>query len=137
MGRCVVKVLATLESLHVLGEVVVADNGSSDELSPIAENSGVRIIHVTQEGYGNALQAGIAAARGRFIVFMDADDSFDFSQLEPYIARLRVGEDFVFGNWFRGRILPGAMPRPRSSSPDPKTLTDGEHPAPQRQRQML
>jgi glycosyltransferase involved in cell wall biosynthesis len=110
VGVCVAKARAELERLGVRGEVVVADNGSSDGSQEIAEAHGARVVRVAQRGYGSALQAGIAAARGRFVIMGDADDSYDFGRLEPFIQQLRQGDDLVMGNRFRGGIRPGAMP---------------------------
>jgi hypothetical protein len=110
VGTCVGKAVAALEKLGVRGEVIVADNGSSDGSPAIATAKGARVVHVTRRGYGSALQAGIAAARGTFIIMGDADDSYDFSNIEPFIAKLRGGDELVMGNRFRGGIKPGAMP---------------------------
>jgi hypothetical protein len=110
VGRCVAKVRAALEELGVRGEVVVADNGSADGSPDVARGEGARVIHVVRRGYGSALQAGIAAARGRYVIMGDADDSYDFGRLEPFVQRLRAGDDLVMGNRFKGGIRPGAMP---------------------------
>ncbi len=110
VGRCVEKAVAALQKMGVRGEVIVADNGSSDDSPAIAEKHGAWVVHVEQRGYGSALQAGIAAARGRYIIMGDADDSYDFSDLYPFVERLRAGDDLVMGNRFRGGIKPGAMP---------------------------
>jgi hypothetical protein len=96
--------------MGVAGEVVVADNGSSDGSPEIAREHGGRVVHVPRRGYGSALQAGVAGARGRYVIMGDADDSYDFSQLEPFVERLRLGDDLVMGNRFQGGIRPGAMP---------------------------
>jgi glycosyltransferase involved in cell wall biosynthesis len=92
------------------GEIVVADNGSTDGSVEIAERSGARVVHVPMRGYGAALYFGCRAARGRFIVMGDSDQSYDFSNLSPFIERLRAGDDLVMGNRFRGGIERGAMP---------------------------
>src|SRR5262245_60509637 len=110
VGTCVAKARASLETLGVRGEVIVADNGSKDGSQVIAEAHGARVVPVARKGYGAALQGGIAAAKGRFIIMGDADDSYDFTNLEPFITRLRQGDDLVMGNRFRGGIAPGAMP---------------------------
>jgi glycosyltransferase involved in cell wall biosynthesis len=110
VGRCVEKALSALEDLGIEGEVVVADNGSTDGSQEIARAHGARVIHVARRGYGSALQEGIAAAHGRYVIMGDADDSYDFSRLEPFIQRLRGGDDLVMGNRFQGGIRPGAMP---------------------------
>jgi hypothetical protein len=110
VGTCVAKAVAALEKLGVRGEVVVADNGSTDGSQEIAAAKGARVVNVTRRGYGSALQAGIEAARGTYVLMGDADDSYDFSNLEPFLTRLRAGDELVMGNRFRGGIKPGAMP---------------------------
>jgi hypothetical protein len=96
--------------MGVSGEVVVADNGSADGSPELARAEGARVVHVDRRGYGSALQAGIGSARGRYVIMGDADDSYDFSHLDPFVERLRAGYDLVMGNRFRGGIRPGAMP---------------------------
>ncbi|MCI0457418.1 MAG: glycosyltransferase family 2 protein [Gemmataceae bacterium] len=110
VGTCVAKAVAALEKLGVRGEVIVADNGSTDGSQDIARAHGARVIHAERRGYGSALQAGIAAAHGTYVIMGDADDSYDFTNLEPFITRLRQGDELVMGNRFRGGIKPGAMP---------------------------
>jgi hypothetical protein len=110
VGTCVAKAVGALERLGVAGEVITADNGSTDGSQDIAKAHGARVVHADRRGYGAALQAGIAAAHGRFIIMGDADDSYDFTALEPFIQRLRAGDDLVMGNRFKGGIKPGAMP---------------------------
>ncbi len=110
VGRCVVKAVRSLEELGVRGEVIVADNGSTDGSPAIAREHGARVVPVSRKGYGSALQGGIAAAKGGFIIMGDADDSYEFSHLGPFIEKLREGNDLVMGNRFRGGIMPGAMP---------------------------
>ncbi len=110
VGKCVAKAVAALERLGVRGEVVVADNGSTDGSQDLARAAGGRVVHATKRGYGAALQAGIAAARGQYIIMGDADDSYDFSAIDPFIERLRAGDELVMGNRFKGGIRPGAMP---------------------------
>jgi len=110
VGVCIDKALACLQKLNAKGEVVVADNGSTDGSQDIARAHGARIVPVERKGYGSALQGGIAAARGKFVIMGDADDSYDFSRLDGFIERLREGYDLVMGNRFRGGIMPGAMP---------------------------
>jgi Glycosyl transferase family 2 len=110
VGRCVAKAKACLERLGVAGEIIVADNGSTDGSPELARAAGARVVPVDRKGYGAALQGGIDAARGAFIIMGDADDSYDFSELGPFIERLRQGDELVMGNRFKGGIKPGAMP---------------------------
>ncbi len=110
VGVCVDKAVRTLKALGVRGEVIVADNGSNDGSCEIAEAHGARVVKVERRGYGSALQAGIASAKGRYVIMGDADDSYDFTALEPFLKPLREGYELVMGNRFRGGILPGAMP---------------------------
>jgi hypothetical protein len=107
---CVEKSVSFLASHGIDGEVVVADNGSSDGSQALAELAGARVVAVNERGYGSALMGGILAARGRYVIMGDADDSYDFTHLMPFLERLRAGADVVMGNRFRGGIAPGAMP---------------------------
>ena len=107
---CVAKATAWLARAGVNGEVLIADNGSTDGSQALAEAGGARVVPVTVRGYGAALQAGIAAAHGTYVIMGDADDSYDFSALDPFIEALRDGADVVMGNRFQGGIEPGAMP---------------------------
>jgi glycosyltransferase involved in cell wall biosynthesis len=107
---CIRKALGSFERLGIQGEVVVADNGSTDGSQAIAEELGARVVPVTARGYGAALTGGIAAARGRWVIMGDADDSYDFADLEPFVTRLREGYELVNGNRFKGGIREGAMP---------------------------
>ena len=91
VGRCIDKARSALDEMGVHGEVLIADNGSGDGSPDIAREHGARVVHVPRKGYGAALQAGIGAAKGRFIIMGDADDSYDFTQLSPFVARLRAG----------------------------------------------
>jgi hypothetical protein len=110
IGACIRKAQGFLLRTRIAGEILVADNGSTDGSQQIASDLGARVVHVSQRGYGAALRAGIAAARGTFTIMGDADDSYDFSQLDDFLAELRHGADLVVGNRFRGGIMPGAMP---------------------------
>jgi glycosyltransferase involved in cell wall biosynthesis len=110
LGTCIRKAQTSFERIGITGEVVVADNGSTDGSREIARELGARVVPVEQRGYGAALTGGIAAARGRWVIMGDADDSYDFSELEPFVQRLREGYDLVAGNRFKGGIREGAMP---------------------------
>jgi glycosyltransferase involved in cell wall biosynthesis len=110
IGVCIRKAQESFHRIGISGEVVVADNGSTDGSQQIAEDLGARVVPVEDRGYGAALTGGIAAARGRWVIMGDADDSYDFSALEPFVQRLREGYDLVAGNRFKGGIHPGAMP---------------------------
>ncbi len=110
LAACIGHARGCLERLGVQGEVLVADNGSSDASRQIAENEGARVIEVSTRGYGAALYEGCLAARGRYIVMGDADGSYDFSRLDLFVDSLRAGADLVMGNRFLGGVRPGAMP---------------------------
>ena len=110
VGTCVQKARTCMDRLAISGEVVVADNGSTDGSQEIARAAGARVVPVAARGYGAALRGGIAAARGRYVIMGDADDSYDFSRLDLFVAKLREGFELVMGNRFRGGIFPGAMP---------------------------
>jgi len=110
IGIVVEKAKRAIEMMGVSGEVIVADNGSTDRSVEIALSKGARVVHVAQKGYGNALRGGIEAARGRIIVIGDADDSYDFLEAPKLVAKIKEGYDLVVGSRFKGQILPGAMP---------------------------
>jgi glycosyltransferase involved in cell wall biosynthesis len=110
VAACVDAAAAALRASGASGEIVVADNGSTDGSPQIAESHGARVIRVSERGYGAALMAGITAARGRYVVMADADESYDLSASGAFLARLRGGDDLVMGNRFQGGIAPGAMP---------------------------
>jgi hypothetical protein len=110
LATCIGKALGFLRASGIAGEVVVADNGSTDGSQAIAREHGARVVDVPTPGYGAALLGGIKAARGRYVIMGDADDSYDFSRLGPFVDELRAGADLVMGNRFRGGIEPGAMP---------------------------
>ena len=110
LATCVDKAIAALQENGIAGEVVVADNGSTDGSQLIAAEHGARVVPVPVRGYGAALNAGITAARGRFVLMADADDSYNFAHIPRFLAELRAGNDLVMGNRFRGGIGPGAMP---------------------------
>ncbi|MHC5072213.1 MAG: glycosyltransferase family 2 protein, partial [Planctomycetota bacterium] len=110
LATCIEKARGFLERTGVAGEIVIADNGSSDGSQDIARSLGARVVDVSRKGYGAALMGGIRAARGRYVIMGDADDSYDFATLDPFLERLRAGCQLVMGNRFRGGIKPGAMP---------------------------
>ncbi len=110
VGVCIEKALGFLHSNGIAGEVVIGDNGSTDDSVRIAESLGARVAATAKKGYGFALMAGIKAAQGRYIIMGDADDSYDFSALGEMLEKLRAGHDLVMGNRFQGGIKPGAMP---------------------------
>jgi glycosyltransferase involved in cell wall biosynthesis len=110
LESCIRKAQRSLEENNICGEIVIADNGSSDASLEIAAALGVRTIPVNARGYGNALLAGIEAARGKYVIMGDADDSYDFACITPFLEKLRSNYDLVLGNRYRGGIMPGAMP---------------------------
>ena len=107
---CIEKAKSFLSTSGVLGEVLIADNGSTDGSQKIAENCGARVINVPNRGYGSALNAGIFAANSKYVIMGDADDSYDFTDLSPFLNALRAGNELVMGNRFKGGIEKGAMP---------------------------
>jgi len=110
LGACIEKAQRALRESGIAGEVIVADNGSSDGSVEIAERLGARVVKVEARGYGNALMGGIAVAAGRYILMGDADDSYDFGHIPRFVEELRGGAELVMGNRFRGGILKDAMP---------------------------
>lgn len=110
LSICITKAQWYIQQQHLAAEIIIADNGSTDGSQAIATGFGVKVIEVSDRGYGSALRAGIAAAKGQYIIMGDADNSYDFTQLSPFIDQLRAGYDLVMGNRFRGGIQPGAMP---------------------------
>ncbi len=111
IGLCVEKALRSFAALHLKGEVVVADNGSTDGSVDIAGKLGARVVHERRKGYGSALRRGIEESRGEIVIMADADDSYDWSAIEPFVRKIREGYDLVIGNRFKGGIMRGAMPR--------------------------
>ncbi len=110
VGTCVTKAVNFLKGENIDGEVIVADNGSTDHSVETAQIAGARVVHVKEKGYGNALRGGFEAAQGKYIIMADADDSYDLVNLMPFVERLRGGYDLVMGNRFQGGIMKGAMP---------------------------
>jgi glycosyltransferase involved in cell wall biosynthesis len=110
LQTCIEKATASMAALGVVGEVVVADNGSEDGSQDIARSCGARVVDVPIRGYGAAMQAGIEGAFGRYVIMADADDSYALEDLGPFVQSLREGADLVMGNRFAGGIAPGAMP---------------------------
>ena len=110
VGICVAKAVETFRRLGVRGEVVVVDNGSTDDSRAVAERAGARVVRESRPGYGSALMRGAEEARAPFLIMADADDSYDLTDLERFIEGLRAGNDLVMGSRRRGTILPGAMP---------------------------
>jgi hypothetical protein len=107
---CIRKAQCAIQRHNLSAEVIVADNGSTDGSQNIADRCGARVVTVLEKGYGSALKGGINASRGRFVIMGDADDSYDFSDLYPFVEKLREGYDLVMGTRLKGRIMPGAMP---------------------------
>jgi hypothetical protein len=110
LAACIDKARRALDAADIRGEIIVADNGSTDGSQALAAKLGACVIHVSAQGYGHALMGGINAARGQYVIMGDADDSYDFSDLTPFVERLRAGYDLVMGNRFTGGIKGGAMP---------------------------
>jgi hypothetical protein len=110
VATCVRKAVKFIADNDIDGEVVVADNGSTDGSRELAAEAGARVVPIPERGYGNALMGGILAARGEYVIMGDADDSYDFTNLMPFVTELRKGYDLVMGNRFKGGIAPGAMP---------------------------
>lgn len=110
LAICISKAKQCMERLGVVGEVIVADNGSTDGSIQVAHSNGARVVHVPAKGYGSALMGGISAAHGKFVIMGDADDSYSLEELDGFIASLRAGNDLVMGNRFGGVIKKGAMP---------------------------
>lgn len=107
---CVRKALTSMRELGVAGEVILADNGSTDGSQDLARAAGARVVDVPVRGYGAAIRGGIEAARGRYVLMADADDSYALDDLGPFVEAMRAGNDLVMGNRFKGGIEPGAMP---------------------------
>src|ERR1700752_3205626 len=113
LAICIEKAQKAMREHNIHGEVIVADNGSDDGSQASASSLGSRVVDVTAKGYGNALMGGISAARGKFVIMGDADDSYDFLEIPKFVEQLRAGHELVQGCRLPsggGRVLPGAMP---------------------------
>ena len=113
LASCIRKAKQSLNDLDIQGEVLIADNGSTDGSQELARSLGARVVDIPQKGYGWALRGGIEAAAGQFIIMADSDDSYDFSNLRPFVEKLQAGHELVMGcrmPWGGGTVLPGAMP---------------------------
>ncbi|UCE17519.1 MAG: glycosyltransferase family 2 protein [Gemmatimonadota bacterium] len=109
VGICIEKAKRALEENDIRGEIIISDNGSTDTSAEVAASMGARVVHQNVKGYGSAYMKGIEAARGKYIVMGDSDNTYDFSEIERFIRPLRQGFDMVMGNRLKGQILPGAM----------------------------
>lgn len=109
LGICIEKALRFLRENNINGEVLIADNGSTDKSVEIAKKCGVRIIEVSEKGYGNALINGSKQAKGKYTIMGDADDSYNFLEIMPILNKLRTGTDLVMGNRYKGKMEKGAM----------------------------
>src|SRR5579863_3001828 len=110
VGICIEQILSTFAKHHITGEIIVADNGSTDKSCEIARAMGATVVLVEERGYGSALMGGIAAARANYVMMADADGTYDFTQIPVFLEKLRSGYELVMGNRFRGGIQPKAMP---------------------------
>jgi glycosyltransferase involved in cell wall biosynthesis len=110
LATCIQKAQWYLQEYQIKGEVLIADNGSEDGSQEIAKKMSATLVNVKEKGYGSAIMGGILAAKGEFIIMADADDSYDFTKLNPFVEKLRGGYDLVMGNRFKGGIKPDAMP---------------------------
>ena len=110
VATCVRKALRHLREIGVVGEVIVADNGSTDGSQGLARAAGARVVHIPIRGYGAAIRGGIHAARGKYVLMADSDDSYDLGNLGPFVESMRAGNELVMGNRFQGGIARGAMP---------------------------
>ena len=110
LAICIKKAEKFFKENGIVGEILIADNGSNDGSQDIAISNGASVIDIPKKGYGNALKGGFENAKGKYIIMGDADNSYDFSNLSSYLEKLREGNDLVIGNRFKGGIEKGAMP---------------------------
>ena len=110
VGNCVASARDVLHGSGLHGEVIVCDNGSTDNSDSIAQDAGAFVIRESRRGYGSAISRGVSAARGEYVFLLDADGSYDLSQIDAFLTHLEAGADLVMGNRFSGRISPGSMP---------------------------
>ncbi len=110
LETCIKKAQRALREHQIAGEIIIADNGSTDGSCEIAHRLGTRVVNVEKKGYGSALISGITAARGQYVIMGDADDSYDFAHIQRFLEKLREGFDLVVGNRFQGGIAHDAMP---------------------------
>jgi glycosyltransferase involved in cell wall biosynthesis len=110
LSICIIKARRYLQANNIKGEIVIGDNGSTDGSQDIARSNGARVINISERGYGNALTGAINAAYGKYVIMGDSDDSYDFSDLNPFLDKLREGYELVMGNRFMGDIRPNSMP---------------------------
>ena len=123
LGGCISEADGFLRRTGVHGEILVADNGSTDGSQAIAAQMGARVVQVEERGYGETLRAGMREARGTFVIMADSDASYDFANLDTMLDGLRSGSDLVVGNRFAGGIEPGAMPCPISLDASSRSLS--------------
>ena len=107
---CIEAAKRAMVEAHISGEIIVADNGSTDQSVKVANEHGAQVVHAPRKGYGNAVICGMRASRGKFLVMADADGSYDFNDIPKFTSSLREGADFVMGSRIKGNIHPGAMP---------------------------
>ena len=124
IGSCIEKAKNSLRELNLKGEIIVADNGSVDDSRDIAQSLMARTVSVEEKGYGSALQGGIEAARGKWIVMGDADDSYDFGNIKPFVEKLEEGYDLVNGlptpeRWWKDHERGDALETPLDRQPGP------------------
>lgn len=110
IAQAIEKAFKGMQNARVDGEVIVADNGSNDKTIFFAQKAGARVVHVSEKGYGNAVRGGCAAAQGQWIIYADADNTYDFEQMAPFVEKLKEGYDFVTGNRYKGQHITGSMP---------------------------